>query len=35
MTIPLAWVDAFSDVPFGGNPAGVCLLEEALDAPQM
>ena len=30
MTIPLTWVDAFSDVPFGGNPAGVCLLSEPL-----
>ena len=30
MTIPLTWVDAFSDVPFGGNPAGVCVLREPL-----
>jgi predicted PhzF superfamily epimerase YddE/YHI9 len=35
MTIPLAWVDAFSDAPFGGNPAGVCLLEEPLDDARM
>jgi len=35
MTIPLAWVDAFSDAPFGGNPAGVCLLEEPLDEGRM
>jgi predicted PhzF superfamily epimerase YddE/YHI9 len=28
MSIPVTWVDAFSDVAFGGNPAGVCLLEE-------
>jgi PhzF family phenazine biosynthesis protein len=35
MTIPLAWVDAFSDVPFGGNPAGVCLLDEPLDEARM
>ena len=35
MTIPLAWVDAFSDAPFGGNPAGVCLLDEALDEARM
>jgi PhzF family phenazine biosynthesis protein len=35
MTIPLAWVDAFSDAPFGGNPAGVCLLEEPLDEARM
>ncbi|MDP4145822.1 MAG: PhzF family phenazine biosynthesis protein [Bacillota bacterium] len=24
-------VDAFTDTPFGGNPAGVCILEEAGD----
>jgi PhzF family phenazine biosynthesis protein len=30
MTIPVSWVDAFSDAPFGGNPAGVCLLEQPL-----
>jgi PhzF family phenazine biosynthesis protein len=35
MTIPLAWVDAFSDAPFGGNPAGVCLLDEPLDQARM
>jgi PhzF family phenazine biosynthesis protein len=35
MTIPLAWVDAFSDAPFGGNPAGVCLLDEPLDEARM
>jgi predicted PhzF superfamily epimerase YddE/YHI9 len=35
MTIPLAWVDAFSDAPFGGNPAGVCLLGEPLDEARM
>lgn len=35
MTVPLAWVDAFSDAPFGGNPAGVCLLDESLDAARM
>jgi predicted PhzF superfamily epimerase YddE/YHI9 len=29
--IPLTWVDAFSDVPFAGNPAGVCLLAEPLE----
>jgi predicted PhzF superfamily epimerase YddE/YHI9 len=29
--IPVTWVDAFSDVPFAGNPAGVCLLAEPLD----
>lgn len=35
MTIPLAWVDAFSDAPFGGNPAGVCLLDEPLGETRM
>ncbi len=35
MTIPLTWVDAFSDVPFGGNPAAVCLLDEPLDEATM
>jgi PhzF family phenazine biosynthesis protein len=37
MNIPIAWVDAFSDSPFGGNPAAVCLLEgssvESTDEP--
>ncbi len=28
MAIPLFQVDAFSDRPFGGNPAAICLLEE-------
>jgi predicted PhzF superfamily epimerase YddE/YHI9 len=27
--LPLYVVDAFTDRPFGGNPAGVCLLERA------
>ena len=27
MSIPLVWVDAFTDVPFRGNPAAVCLLD--------
>jgi len=26
VTVPIYTVDAFSDGPFGGNPAGVCLL---------
>jgi PhzF family phenazine biosynthesis protein len=30
-TIPLYQVDAFTDVPFRGNPAAVCLYEEWLD----
>jgi len=32
---PLFQVDAFSDVPFRGNPAAVCLLPEARDADWM
>jgi PhzF family phenazine biosynthesis protein len=35
MTIPMTWVDAFSDVAFGGNPAAVCLLREPLDDSRM
>jgi len=35
MTIPVSWVDAFSDVAFGGNPAAVCLHGEPLDAARM
>jgi PhzF family phenazine biosynthesis protein len=35
MTIPITWVDAFSDVAFGGNPAAVCLLKDALDDSRM
>ena len=35
MNIPIAWVDAFSDVAFGGNPAAVCLLDEPLDDGRM
>ena len=35
MTIPITWVDAFSDVPFGGNPAAVCLPRQPLDDEQM
>lgn len=26
-TIPFFWVDAFTDKPFGGNPAAICPLE--------
>lgn len=29
MSIPLVWVDAFTDAPFRGNPAAVCLLDAA------
>ena len=35
MTIPITWVDAFSDVAFGGNPAAVCLPHEPLDDERM
>src|SRR5215831_12438477 len=28
MPLPLFHVDAFTDKPFGGNPAAVCLLSE-------
>ena len=27
MSTPLFWVDAFTDTPFSGNPAAICLLE--------
>jgi PhzF family phenazine biosynthesis protein len=35
MKLPFFWVDAFSRHAFGGNPAGVCLLERWLEAPLM
>ena len=35
MSIPITWVDAFSDAAFGGNPAAVCLLDEPLDDARM
>ena len=35
MSIPITWVDAFSDTLGGGNPAAVCLLEEPLDDARM
>ncbi len=35
MSIPITWVDAFSSVAFGGNPAAVCLLGEPLDDERM
>jgi PhzF family phenazine biosynthesis protein len=35
MKIPIHTVDAFTDRPFSGNPAGVCLLEKALTERQM
>jgi len=34
-TVPFFWVDAFTDRPFGGNPAGVCLLDRPADEPWM
>ncbi|MEZ4424676.1 MAG: PhzF family phenazine biosynthesis protein [Gemmatimonadota bacterium] len=33
--LPFAQADAFTDTPFAGNPAAVCLLEHALDAQLM
>jgi PhzF family phenazine biosynthesis protein len=35
MPVPLLQIDAFSNQPFGGNPAAVCLLERAADATWM
>jgi predicted PhzF superfamily epimerase YddE/YHI9 len=35
MSIPITWVDAFSDAPFAGNPAAVCLVEAPLDDARM
>jgi predicted PhzF superfamily epimerase YddE/YHI9 len=35
MSIPITWVDAFSEVQGGGNPAAVCLLHEPLDEARM
>jgi PhzF family phenazine biosynthesis protein len=29
MSTPIIWVDAFTDVPFAGNPAAVCVLDPA------
>jgi len=31
MPLPIAQIDAFTDAPFGGNPAGVCLLPSPRD----
>jgi predicted PhzF superfamily epimerase YddE/YHI9 len=30
MSTPITWVDAFSEVPFAGNPAAVCVLDEPM-----
>lgn len=35
MKIPVAIVDAFTNKPFGGNPAAVCLLEERISSEEM
>lgn len=35
MSLPLFQIDAFADRPFTGNPAAVCLLEEAVGAEWM
>lgn len=35
MSVPLVWVDAFTDVPFRGNPAAVCLLDAPGDVAWM
>jgi len=35
MTIPIWQVDAFTDEPFRGNPAAVCLLDAAIDEDRM
>ena len=35
MSIPLVQVDAFTDTPFAGNPAAVCLLPGPAEAPWM
>jgi hypothetical protein len=35
MSIPLVQVDAFTDTPFAGNPAAVCLLPGPTPAPWM
>ena len=35
MSVPLYLVDAFTDRPFAGNPAAVCLPDTARDAAWM
>lgn len=35
MSVPIFQVDAFASRPFGGNPAGVCLLDTPADAAWM
>jgi PhzF family phenazine biosynthesis protein len=35
VAVPITWVDAFTDEPFTGNPAGVCVLPAAAPEPWM
>jgi len=35
MATPLFWVDAFTDTPYRGNPAAICLLDAAIDESAM
>ena len=35
MPLTITQVDAFTDKPFGGNPAAVCVLPEARDSAWM
>jgi PhzF family phenazine biosynthesis protein len=35
MRTPLFWVDAFTDTPYRGNPAAICLLDAAIDETAM
>ncbi|MEQ9406524.1 MAG: PhzF family phenazine biosynthesis protein [Fuerstiella sp.] len=35
MSLPLTVVDAFTDKPFAGNPAAVCLLQQPHDTTWM
>jgi PhzF family phenazine biosynthesis protein len=35
VAVPITWVDAFTDVPFTGNPAAVCVLPAAAPAKWM
>jgi predicted PhzF superfamily epimerase YddE/YHI9 len=35
MNTTITWVDAFSDRPFAGNPAAVCLVEDPLEDGRM
>ena len=35
MSFPIVQVDAFTDTPFSGNPAAVCILPAQVDAEWM